>query len=176
LQVGVTLVVPLLAIDAIAAPQGHVDEPPERRAPGARTGPAAALGIRHGYGLLGLQLSFPVAVSRSLALGPFVGVGGFPPLKEAEGHWTVAGGLLSYWGTRHRLFAELSLAPVAIWTLELHGTLVATQPGYGPAAIVGYEFVAHSGFLVRTGGGAGLLLAEGSQVVPLLSVGLGWKW
>jgi hypothetical protein len=166
-----------LASDVIAAPEGHIDEQRhERRAPGARTGPSAALGIGHSYGQLGMQLSFPVAVSRRVAVGPFVGVGGFPALEEAEGHWTVAGGLVAYFGTRHRVLGELSVAPLAIRTLNLHGTVVATEPAYGPAAILGYEFVADSGFLVRTGGGVGAIFNEEVHVVPLVSLGLGWKW
>jgi hypothetical protein len=135
-----------------------------------------ALGLGHGYGLLGLQLTFPVQLGRSIALGPFVGVGGVPPWEEAEGHWTIAGGLVAYWGTRHRVFVELSVAPVAVWTLELHGTVVATDPDYGPATIIGYEFLVESGFLLRAGGGPGTTFGGASKVMPLVSIGLGWKW
>jgi hypothetical protein len=170
------LLAPWPAKDALAAPEARTERTPERRPPGARTGPSAALGIGHGYGLLGLQLSFPIAVSQSLALGPFLGVGGLPAHEEAEGVWTVAGGLLGYWGTRHRLLLELSVAPVALRTLDLHGTRVATDAAYGPAAIVGYEFVSDPGFLVRAGAGAGAPIIEDSGIFPLISVGLGWKW
>lgn len=146
------------------------------RAPGAHTGPAFALGIGHGFGTFGLQASVPITLSEKWALGPFAGAGVFPPLGESEGHFAFAAGVLAYRGVRHRLLMEASFAAVGARTLELHGSIVATKPVYGPGVIVGYEFVAQSGFLVRSGVGAGLALDAQIQVVPLISVGVGRKW
>ncbi len=166
---------------------GHRDEAPcpaqpatptrdEHEAPGAHTGLSVAIGLGHSYGIFGVQVSLPVVIAPRLSVGPVVGAGAFPALEEAEGHWAFAGGIVVYWGRSHRLLLEVSISPIAARTLNLHGTVVATELGYGPGAMVGYEFIAASGFLMRSGVGAGVILGNDSQVVPLLSGGIGWKW
>ncbi len=154
----------------------HAEGVSIRRAPGSYTGVSAALGLGHGFGAFGLQVAVPVVVGEGLSVGPFVGAGAFPSMGEAEGHWLFAGGVLGYWGARHRLLAEVSFAPIGVRVLQLHGTVVATQPAYGPGAIIGYEFVAMTGFLIRAGIGAGVTLDDEPEVLPLLSLGIGWKW
>jgi hypothetical protein len=156
-------------------------EPPtveERQSPARSlsTGVASSVGIGAGYGgLVGLQLAVPFALtSTAFQVGPYSALGVVPGVDEVDSSMGVSIGALGFWGERHRGFAMLDVGPLARAGLQLHGTVVAARTLYGPAALAGYEFMSHGGFLVRVGLGGAMIWTRGLSAVQL-TLGVGWK-
>ncbi len=162
---------PTTASAVAAAPA--VTPVPVRRLKRERHGLALSLGLGITYSLLGGQARYDIPVRRSLTVSPFVGAGVFGLLAGPAGVATAL-------GYRHRLVADLAVAPLGRTHLILHGTLLDGPMVYGPMAAIGYEHMSDGGWIQRVtveyayAAWGSALPITGPHVI-FSSVGFGWR-
>ena len=158
---------------AVAAAAPAVTPVPVRRLKRERPGLALSLGFGITYSFLGGQARYDIPVRRSLTVSPFVGAGFFGLLAGPVGVATAL-------GDRHRLVADLAVAPLGRTALFLHGTRVEGPMVYGPMAAIGYEHMSDGGWIQRVtveyayAAWGSTLPITGPHVI-FSSVGFGWR-
>jgi len=139
---------------------------------------SVAVGLGNTFGWIGTQVGGYVAEGR---VSGFVGLGYMPNLLNDEGDG-VAGavGVRAFTGgSRHRGLIEVSLSVLSNTVSSTWGSEVVEKSlHYGPGVAVGYQFIGQSGVTFLISGGAGWdeegLDPEGSQVQPIISMGIGF--
>src|SRR5262249_6298056 len=110
-----------------------------------------------------------------LGLVGYVGAGWWPPpvVNGAKGDATVglAVGASAFVGHRHRFVLDLSYGLASIELYSMGGIAVGQTNVYGMTAALGYEYLAHDGFLFRASLGLSYLIGDAlspsdSRMVP----------
>ena len=107
-----------------------------------RHGLAVIVGVGLAYSGIGGQLRYDIPVRPSLTVSPFVAAGFFGALSGPVGVSTAL-------GARHRLVADLGVAPLLQRSLILHGTTITDETMFGPIAGAGYEHLSDGGWIQR---------------------------
>jgi hypothetical protein len=162
--------------------------PPPAKPDKARThGPGISVGIGSPYVGIGVQVAYYLELPRSrFRVAPYAAAGSvlwsFGPVYPDDGwHTGATAGLLASWGHRHRITVDLYYGAVGTTSLSLHGEAPDTELEWGPGAAVGYEYLARSGFFLRTSFGlhyvvtAPILALEDRIAFGGTFVGLGYK-
>ena len=151
------------------------------------SGPAGSAGIGTQYALVGVQLSYYLQLAPRLRVAPYVGVGRVVGGPDENLRWTTgaAAGVIGSWGERHRALVNLAFGTVATSYDLRDDDEVAIKNDWGPSLSLGYEYMASSGFFVRSDLGVGIIVTDpypsetsvprdrASLVATL--VGVGWK-
>jgi hypothetical protein len=116
-------------------------------APWQKRGLTLSAGVGYGYGLLGLQARFDLALRWWLHASPFLAGGTARGLSTEQ--LVAAAGISTGLGMRHRFAVDLAVAPYAFQDLNLHGSIVDRRTIYGPAVAGGYELFTAGGVLLR---------------------------
>lgn len=135
------------------------------------------LGLGNSMGWLGGQGEYYLAAGR---VSLFAGLGYTPDWDYNRSGLALAGGVRGYSaGSNHRVFVEASVSQVAV---QRGGPLSpGTESYYGPALLLGYQFVSAGGFTAVGSAGAGYILdgaslAGDSRLQAVLNLGLGYTW
>ncbi len=132
-------------------------------------GPAALhVGVGNVFGGFGVAGESVVRGRLSAALG--IGVMYVDPTSAA-----VAAAVRLYTSrNRHSPFLQLSIAPLAV-TIFCANECGVERTHYGPGIVLGYRYVAGSGFTLTTGAGAGWVVDEGYPL-PMVQLGFGYAF
>lgn len=169
-----------IAVASLAAPCLAADATRPRT---ESDGLGLSVGIGTEYGFAGAQAAYYVQLPRSLfRIVPHAGVGadcveGAPHCATA---WLV--GAMGSWGHKHRLLVDLFGGTVTAWSIQLHGVPLDAAPVDGAGVAMGYEYMAFSGFFLRSGLGVAYMLLppltpadESPLILTLTLIGLGYK-
>jgi hypothetical protein len=163
------------AVTALASACAHPGAPPRS----STSGLAIGAGVGYQVPAIGGEVLYHHALSPSLWLVPYVGVGAFPIDDVVRPGF--AGGAMLAWGRTHRLAVDLGvgLAAVAQRVSLVTGETVDTRDFYGATAAAGYQLVTAGGFFLHALVGASVLLAEPpsgeGRWVPTLNLTFGYK-
>ena len=131
---------------------------------------AVRAGVGNLFGGLGVVGEFVVRGHLSAALG--VGVIPKDPMSVAA----AAAVRLYTSRTRHRPFLQFSIAPLAVTYLcDVASDCWVERTHYGPGIVLGYTYVARSGFTVIMGAGAGWDAGE-RYPIPMAQLGFGYTF
>ncbi len=135
------------------------------------------LGLGNARGWLGGPGEYYLAAGR---VSLFAGLGYTPDWDYNRAGLALAGGVRGYTaGSSHRGFVEASVSQVAV---QRGGPLSpGTESYYGPALLLGYQYVSAGGFTAAGSAGAGYIvdgatLAGDSRLQLVLNLGLGYTW
>ena len=149
------------------------------------SGLGLSAGIGSEYPVIGAQAAFFIQMPHSLfRVTPYASLGGDLCNPAPEGDCTTgwAAGVIGSWGHQHRVLADVFLGTVGWYWFSFHGEEAHTHAAIGSGLAVGYEFMAFSGFFVRTD--IGLTYAFGPPVTALKNrfapaltlIGIGYKF
>lgn len=135
-------------------------------------------GFGHAYGgTIGAQFRYDLVFRSGLHVAPFAAGGLFTNSRKSE--ITGAAGVSVSLGHRHRLAMDAEIAPLYMYLLSLHGTVVDGRVAFGPGAGVGYEHVSDAGYFQHVTIGYAYttfnLHGEPPRGATLISLGLGGR-
>lgn len=141
-----------------------------------------SVGYGAGYGGFGGQVAYYVQLSgQAFRLAPYVGLGdGYSLFGKIDWVPGLAGGVSATWGRNHRGVLDVGFGPLG-YAESLTGAGWHQGPMWGPWLVGGYEYMASSGFFLRTAIGVGLVVAptwvpSGTHVGPAFTlIAFGWK-
>lgn len=173
---------PLLVLSSALHGQTSSDESAR---PSARQVTAVA-GVGNAMGWLGVGVESYFSEGRLSAFG---GLGYMTELDQGyPTGLTFAAGVRAYTlGSKHRVFAELSLSQVTVQKsiralveepVGVFNFVVVRESKrhYGPGLQAGYQYVTGWGFTFMVSGGAGYQFHGDNNVHPLVNLGLGYTW
>lgn len=148
------------------------------------SGLALSAGLGSQYPLIGVQAAYYFQMPHSLFRAtPYASIGGAvcTSVRQSECTFGAAFGAMGSWGHRHRILADVFYATVGATSLSFHGEEPDTKPRWGAGAAIGYEYMAESGFFVKSD--AGVTYAFGPPIYPvgdrfgiaLTLIGVGYK-
>jgi hypothetical protein len=149
------------------------------------SGLGLSAGVGSQYPIVGLQAAYFVQMPHSLfRVTPYAGIGtglcNTAPRGDCATGWVL--GAMGSWGHQHRIMLDAFYGTVKAFWLAFHGEAPETHAVSGAGLAVGYEYMAFSGFFVRTdvGGsyafGPPITAPKNRFGIALTLVGVGYKF
>jgi hypothetical protein len=149
------------------------------------SGLGLSAGLGSQYPIVGLQAAYYVQMPHSLfRVTPYAGVGAglcnTAPRGDCATGWVL--GAMGSWGHQHRIMFDAFYGTVNAYWFSFHGEAPETRAVPGAGLAVGYEYMAFSGFFVRTdvGGtyafGPPITAAKNRFGLALTLIGVGYKF
>lgn len=149
------------------------------------SGLGLSAGLGSQYPIVGLQAAYYVQVPHSLfRVTPYAGIG--TGLCNTDGGGDCATGwvlgAMGSWGHKHRIVLDGFCGTVNAYWFSFHGEAPETHAASGAGLAVGYEYMAFSGFFVRTdvGGtyalGPPIIAPKHRFGLALTLIGVGYKF
>src|SRR6185295_5831769 len=176
-----------IAIESIArAETVAVVEAPVVESERAQTsGRGVSAGIGNQYPIIGVQAAYYFQLPRSIfRMTPYAGIGAALCPAESSAACTTGGvfGVMAAWGRRHRFMVDAFYGTVGTSYFSFHGEMPDTDRVWGAGLAIGYEYMARSGFFVRTDAGASYALGppiwapKDRFSIALTLIGVGYKF
>lgn len=118
------------------------------------SGIAVGASVPTGIGIAGVRVDYYLQLPSSWFRVAVHAAFGLLFFQHPVGEPTTTLGLMGSWGFHHRPLLEFLVGTLRVSELHLHGVPVATRTDWGVQVLAGYEYMALSGFYLRSGIGA----------------------